>query len=232
MWALAALLILAVGTGCSTLPPPLAGPPRGDAGARTKISKLAIVGFIVNYNFGPNTDLTTVFAPDLPYQATAESAFTDFADELARSPHFTLVPPATVKANEFYRKMKTDPDPRSRLRSTSPKGYRKLGPNDDYDYRGLCRALDVDGLIFFEFAYHTRSGAFRRSAWLHAANLLALAADGTILYQREGFRQGSGSKYFSEYAWLRRRTVAQDQYCVGAAVRAVARDLINTFAPR
>ncbi len=230
--ALAALVILALCAGCSTLAPPFAGPPRGDAGARTKVKKLAIAGFLVNYDFGPNIDLTTIFGSGTVYQATVESAFADFADEIGRSPYFKLVPPSAVKTNDFYRKMKTDPDPRSRLRSTSPAGYRKLGPTDAYDYEGLSRALGVDGLIFFEFAYRTRSGAFTRGAWLHSANLLALAADGTILYQREGFRQDSGSKYFGEYAWLRRKTLVQDEYCLGAAVRAVARDLVRAFAPR
>jgi hypothetical protein len=230
--ALAAVVILTLAAGCSTAAPALVGPPRGDAVARTKVKKLAIAGFLVNYDFGPNTDLTTVFAPGTDYQATVESAFADFADELARSPHFSLVAPETVKASSFYREMKTEPDPRSRLRSTCPAGYRKLEPSDRYDYEGLSEALGADGLIFFEFAYRTRSSAFRREAWLHGANILALAADGTILYQREGFRQGSGGKYFGEYAWLRRKTVAQDQYCLGAALRAVARDLAATFAPR
>lgn len=232
MWALAVLAVLALGAGCSSLPPPFEGPPRGDAAARTKVRKLALVGFLVNYGFGPNTDVTTVFAPGTVHQQTAESAFADFVDELAGNRSFEFIPPATVKANGFYSKMKTDPDPRSRLRSTSPAGYRKLAPSDVYDYEGLSRALGVDGLIFFEFAYRTRSGAFTRGAWVYSANLLALAADGTILYQREGFRQYSGSSYFAEYAWLRRRTLAQDRHCVGAALRAVARDLIAAFAPR
>lgn len=221
-----------LGAGCSTLPPPLPGRPEGDAAARRQVRRLAVVGFLVRYDFGPDMDLFTVFSPGTRYQLVPESMFACFADELGTSPCFELVLPVKVKEDSFYRSMKIEPDPRSRLRSTCPAGYRKLRPTDEYDYRGLCRSLAADGLILFEFSYSTFSSMFTRSARIHAADLLALSSDGTVLYQRDDFGQTSGSQYFAEYAWLRRKTMAQDIHCLEVALRSVARDFVLAFAPR
>lgn len=224
--------VLTAGTGCSALPPPLPGFPEGDPAARRKTKKLAVAGFLVHYSLGPDMNLSTVFNRGTRYQLMVESAFANFADELGRSPYFKTMLASKVKGNSYYRDMKIDPDPRSRLRSTCPEGYRKLGPGDQYDYRGLCRALGVGGIVLFEFSYSMLSAVFTRAARIHSANLLVLGEDGTILYRRSSFSQISGGQYFAEYAWLRRRSVEQDLYCLDMAVRSIAGDLVVSFAPR
>lgn len=226
------LVAASAGAGCSTLPPRIPGYPEGDVAARRRTKKLAVVSFLANYDFGPSMNLSTVFAPGTRYQKTVESMYMYFADELLKSPYFRILPAAGVKRNRFYKSMKVNPDPRSRVRSTCPSGFRKLCPDDEFDYGRLCRELKVDGLVIMEFTYSTYSNVFTRGAKIHAANLFALGADGTILYSRRGFTQFSGAQYFAEYAWLRRRSFAQDIYNLEIAVRAIAGDLIRAFAPR
>jgi hypothetical protein len=230
--ALILFTLASLGFGCSTPPPRLPGFPEGDAQARRRAKKLAMAGFLVHYSFGPDINLATVFTPGTRYQRIVEYMSSFFTDELSRSSHFKLVPLSKVKENRFYRTMSIEPDPRSRLRSTCPAGYRKLSPRDQFDYRGLCNALGVDGLVLFEFSYSMLSSTFTRSARIHSANLLGLGSDGTILYRRSSLGQESGRQYFADYAWLRKRTFEQDIHCLDLAVRSVAWDFLDSFAPR
>ncbi len=229
---LAALVLLVNVPACFSLSSRLPGYPEGSVSARRAVKKLAIVGFLVHYNLGPEVNLATVFNPDAWRQQTVEYAFAAFAAELKRSRHFKILPPSAVRANRYYKKMKIDPDPRKLLRATSPACLRRLSASNNFDYRRLCRALGVDGLILLEFSYSMHSGLFLRSARIISASLTSLDKDGYILYKRERFALSSGGKYFKEYTWLRMRSPKHDKYCLGIAVRAIARDFILTFAPR
>ena len=232
MLGAAAMVVLAVwAEGCSGLPERLAGVPEGDAAARRGIKKLAVVGFLVHYDLGPHVDVSTEFAPGSHRQAVVEFMFDSFVAELEASTGFKLVRPSAVRASDFYGNMEVNPDPRSRLSSTCPAGYRKIAPQDDYDCSGLARALGVDGLVLFEFDYRVTSGAFTRAARIERGTLVAVTDAGRAGYRRRDFSLGSGRRYFADYAWLRIRSIRQEMHCLGAVVREVARDFVAAFAP-